>query len=113
MDFTWRRRLGRAALVVPLLSLVSCYHYQPQPLLPPPLEQQYRSRTLADSGLKEFIEEQPAARPASWPSKELSLDTLTLIAFYFHPDLDAARARLAASGKGRSSRHAMGNLTLT
>ena len=77
--------------------VVSCYHYQPLPLLPPALEQQYRSRTLADSGLKEFIEAQPGARPGSWPSGELTLGTLTLVAFYFHPDLDTARARLAAS----------------
>ena len=97
MDFTRQRKLGRAALVAPLVSLVSCYHYRPQPLLPPALEQQYRSRTLADAGLKEFVEAQPTGRPESWPSKELNLDTLTLIAFYFHPDLDAARARLAAS----------------
>lgn len=34
-----QRRLGRVALVTPLVSLVSCYHYRPQPLLPPALEQ--------------------------------------------------------------------------
>ena len=97
MGFKGQRSFWRAALVAPLVSLVSCYHYRPQPLLPPALEQEYRSRTLADAGLKEFIEIQPTGRPESWPSKELNLDTLTLIAFYFQPDLDAARARLAAS----------------
>ncbi|HYM74874.1 MAG TPA: TolC family protein [Candidatus Dormibacteraeota bacterium] len=100
MVFTRPRTLGRAALFVPLLSFVSCYHYRPQPLLPPAVEQQYRSRSLADPGLKEFIEAQPVGKPASWPSTELNLDTLTLIAFYFHPDLDAARARFATSEAG-------------
>jgi outer membrane protein TolC len=88
--------LRGAAATLLLLPLAGCYHYRPQPLLPSILEQQYRSRTLADPGLKEFIEAQPVGKPASWPSKELTLETLTLIAFYFHPDLDAARARLAA-----------------
>jgi len=87
----------RAALFAAVLPVVGCYHYRPQPILPPALEQQYRSRSLADPGLKEFIDAQPLGKPASWPPTELSLDTLTLVAFYFHPDLDAARARLAAS----------------
>lgn len=97
MVFTRQRTLRRAALLAPLLSFAGCYHYRPQPLLPAAVEQQYRSRTLADAGLKEFIEAQPVGKPTTWPPKELNLDTLTLIAFYFQPDLDAARARLAAS----------------
>jgi cobalt-zinc-cadmium efflux system outer membrane protein len=88
---------GPAALFGLLFPIAGCYHYRSQPLLPPVLEQQYRSRTLADPGLKEFVEAQPSGKPAVWPSTELSLDALTLVAFYFHPDLDAARARLAAS----------------
>ena len=97
MIFTRQRSLRRGALLAPLLFLAGCYHYRPQLLLPAAVEQQYRSRTLADAGLKEFIEAQPVGKPPAWPSKELSLDTLTLIAFYFQPDLDAARARVAAS----------------
>jgi hypothetical protein len=62
--------LGHAVPLLPLLSLVGCYRYRPQPLLPAAIEQQYRSRTLADVGLKEFIEAQPVGRPAVWPSKE-------------------------------------------
>lgn len=89
--------LRRAWAVGALLPLAGCYHYRSHPLLPAVVDQQYRSRTLADPGLKEFIEAQSVGKPVSWPSKELTLDTLTLIAFYFHPDLDAARARLAAS----------------
>ena len=97
MIFTRQRTLRRVALLAPLSSLVGCYHYRPQPLLPAAVEQQYRSRTLADAGLKEFIEAQRVGKLPAWPSKELNLDTLTLIAFYFQPDLDAARARVAAS----------------
>lgn len=87
----------RAWLYLILLPLAGCYHYRPQPLLPPSVETRYRSRNLADPGLKEFIDAQNVGKPASWPPSELDLDTLTLVAFYFHPDLDAARARLAAA----------------
>jgi outer membrane protein, heavy metal efflux system len=89
--------LRRGALFGLLLPLAGCYHYRPQPILPATVEQQYRARSLSDPGLKEFIEAQPVGKPASWPSTDLSLDALTLVAFYFHPDLDAARARLATS----------------
>lgn len=87
----------RAAFFGLLVPLAGCYHYRAQPLLPPSVEQQYRSRNLADPGLKEFIESQPVGKLASWPSNDLNLDALTLVAFYFHPDLDAARARIATS----------------
>lgn len=61
------------------------------------LEQQYRSRSLMDAGLREFMDAQPIGKPATWPLAELNLDTLTNVAFYFHPDLDTARARIATS----------------
>jgi hypothetical protein len=86
-----------AALLGLLSPLAACYHYRAQPIQPPTLEQQYRARTLSDPGLKQFIEAQPVEKPPAWPPTGLSLETLTLVAFYFHPDLDTARARLAAS----------------
>ena len=90
----------RIALFAGLLSITGCYHYRPQSLLPPVVEREYRSRSIADPGLKEFIEAQPIEKPASWPPAEIDLDTLTAVAFYFHPDLDAARARLATATGG-------------
>ena len=87
----------RAALAALLLPIAGCYHYRPQPLVPPALEQQYRSRSLVDPGLREFVDAQPVAKPPAWPPPELDLDTLTAVAFYFHPDLDSARARLATA----------------
>jgi cobalt-zinc-cadmium efflux system outer membrane protein len=86
-----------AALLTLLLPATGCYHYRPQPIQPPALEQQYHSRSLADVGLKEFVEAQPTGKRSSWPPGEMDLDALTLVAFYFHPDLDAARARLAVA----------------
>ena len=97
MEISKQNKYARAALIVTLLPVVGCYHYQPQPLLPPALEHQYRSRSLMDAGLREFVDAQPSGKPASWPLTELNLDTLTSVAFYFHPDLDAARARLATA----------------
>lgn len=90
----------RVALFVVLLPIAGCYHYRPKPIQPVALEQQYRSRSLRDTGLKEFIKAQPGAKSSCWPPGELSLDGLTLVAYYFHPDLDAARARLTTAAGG-------------
>ena len=90
-------RSVRAALAALLLPIAGCYHYRPQPLVPAAFEQQYRSRSLADPRLREFVDAQPVAKPPAWPPPELDLDTLTAVAFYFHPDLDSARARLAVA----------------
>ena len=87
----------RAALIAVLLPITGCYHYKPQPLLPPMLEQRYRARSLMDVELREFMDAQPIGKPATWPLSELNLDTLTNVAFYFHPDLDAARTRIATA----------------
>lgn len=43
------------------------------------------------------MDAQPVGKPTAWPLSELNLDTLTTVAFYFHPDLDAARARIATA----------------
>jgi outer membrane protein TolC len=51
---------------------------------------------LSDPGLKQFVEAQQEETPG-WPPTSLTMDTLTLVAFYFNPELDVARARLAAS----------------
>ena len=92
-----RKTHARAALIAALLPITGCYHYKAQPLLPPVLEHQYRSRSLMDAGLREFMDAQPVGKPASWPLSALNLETLTNVAFYFHPDLDAARARIATA----------------
>jgi outer membrane protein TolC len=87
----------RVAPFIILLPIAGCYQYRPQPIRPTAIEQQYRSRSLRDTGLKAFIATQPGGSSSSWPPTELGLDELTWTAYYFHPDLDAARARLATA----------------
>ena len=68
--------------------LASCVRYHPRPLDPPRSEQQFRSRTLSDSGLRAFL------KRAEWPPERLKLNDLDAIALYFNADLDLARAQL-------------------
>ena len=97
MALSTQKQCARAALIVIVFPIAGCYRYRPQALSPPVLEQQYRSRSLMDPGLRGFVDAQPVGRPTSWPLVDVNLDALTSVAFYFHPDLDAARARLVTA----------------
>jgi len=73
--------------------LTGCARYHPRPLDPPRLEEQYRSRSLSDAGLRAFVEVNSAFKPDSWPPSRWDLPALTLAAYYFNPQLAVARAR--------------------
>ena len=76
------------AAVIAVVTLSGCVKYRPQPLDPLRAEQQFRSRSLADPGLRAFLKRQ------DWPPPRLGLNDLTATALYFNPDLDVARAQL-------------------
>lgn len=92
--------LRSTLLLVALSLLTGCVKYRPKPLEPPRLEQEYRARSLSAPGLRSFIEANASAKPSQWPRASLDLETLTLVAFYYNPDLDTARARIAAAEAG-------------
>ncbi|MBI3858486.1 MAG: TolC family protein [Planctomycetes bacterium] len=83
------RCVGASLLV---LGCWGCSAPEPQPLDPAKSEAEFRVRTLEDPGLRRYAEANGGLapfQPASW-----DLAALTLVAFYYQPDLDLARARL-------------------
>jgi len=101
-----RRSVGHWALNVECWALLSlflfagCVRFHPQPVSPEQTAAQLESRRLDDPGLKAYLEKNLGHPLADWPLRQWDLNSLTLAAFYFHPDLDAARAqwRLAEAG---------------
>ena len=91
--------LFAAQLVLPLATVLlgGCAHYQPKPLAPTHAENQFNSRSLADAGLKAFIETYAPELAKEWPRTSWGLPTLTMTAFYYHPDMEVARAKLAGA----------------
>jgi outer membrane protein TolC len=90
-----------AALLVALLA-GGCARFQSHPISPDQAAAEFDSRTLADDGLRAFLETNlPGALPI-WPLPAWHFTNLTLAAFYYHPDLDVARAKwsVAEAGKG-------------
>ncbi len=80
-----------------LFWLAGCARFHDQPLCPQESVATYEARSLANAGLKLFIEQNVHGQVKAWPPPSWDLSTLTLAAFYFHPDIDVARAELAAA----------------
>jgi outer membrane protein, heavy metal efflux system len=107
--------VSRFAVVVcagGLGTLAGCAVYHPRPIDPEQLENQYRSRTLNDPKLRTFVQAKMGAGLPSWPPKALDLRTLTLIGYYYSPDLEIARAQIAAAEAGIRAARARINPTL-
>jgi outer membrane protein TolC len=92
-------RLGWAALL--LGAALGCAGPEPEELDPAKSEAEFRSRSLTDPGLARFAEKNRAKDAGAFPPERWDLGALTVVAFYLHPDLDIARARLTQIRAGR------------
>ena len=78
-------------------SVCGCASYEAKPIDPAETAVKLESRRLDDSGLHEFIDRSLKRTTPDWPLPEWNLEALTLAAFYYHPDLDVARAQWAVA----------------
>jgi outer membrane protein TolC len=83
-----------AVLLCLLLSACAVQHYDPKPLDAASSRAALAARSLDSNGLRTYIESKSAA--SGRPARRWDLERLTLAAFYFNPELEAARSRLAA-----------------
>jgi outer membrane protein, heavy metal efflux system len=88
--------------IVPLFTiclLLGCaaQRYTAAPIDAGATASQFESRSLADTGLRSFEENNMGHSVSPWPPKSWDLQTLSLAALYFNPALDLARARLATA----------------
>ncbi|MCX5644178.1 MAG: TolC family protein [Phycisphaerae bacterium] len=77
--------------------LAGCAHFEAKPLSPEPTAAQFEARTLDDPGLRRYIEGNGFSTAKEWPRPSWDLPALTLAAFYYHPDMEVARAKLAGA----------------
>jgi len=76
-----------------LTGLSGCASYQAKPLSATKNVALFSKRTVDNAALRAFIQTQRAHPVALWPLKTWTLDDLTLVALYYHPELALARAR--------------------
>ena len=98
----WLPALGvKGSLSLLVAGLLSgCAVFEARPIEPAKVEAEFRGRTLSDPGLRAYVEANRPARQEPLPPGTLDLAELTLIAFYYHPDLDVARARVGVAAAG-------------
>ncbi len=83
--------------IVSVLPLTSCAieRYRAAPIVPAETASRFEARNLGDAGLQSFVEKSLGLPISPWPPKLWDLQTLSLMALYFSPEMQAARARLA------------------
>lgn len=87
------KRLSIACMV---LLLAGCASYTAKPINPDTQQTAVESRRLDAPDVRQFFE-RSLGHDTAWPPKSWDLDTLTLAAFHYHPDLDRAQARRLAA----------------
>jgi len=92
--------LKYCSIIMGISLLAGCARFQPQPISPEQNAAQLEARRLDDAGLKTFLEQNLDHELPGRPGQQWDLNSLTLAAFYFHPDLAVSRAqwRLAEAG---------------
>ena len=93
--------------------LTGCVHFESKPLAPEKSAAQLDARRLADAGLKKFAEQNSGDERKNWPPAKWDLNSLTLAAFYFHPDLAVARAQWRVAEAGLKTAGGQPNPTVT
>ncbi|WP_162605151.1 TolC family protein [Geomonas oryzae] len=78
-----------------------CAVYAPKHLDTARTAAAFESRTLDAPGLRNFLEKNLRHEITPWPPTSWDLPTLTLTAFYYHPDLDTARASWGVAEAGK------------
>ena len=93
--------------------LAGCAHFEPQPLAPEKTAVQFDARRLDDSGLQKFLAQNLGRETNGLPVTNWDLPTLTLVAFYFHPSLEVARAQWLVATAGLKTAGARPNPSVT
>lgn len=93
-------RFVQLATLSAAVALAGCVHYQPQPISASHVATDWEGRSLADDGLRAFVATNAPELAKAWPPPTWDLRLLTLAAFYYHPDLDVARARWGVARAG-------------
>lgn len=99
------RRYAKRRIALPLLcSLVSACateHYDSRPISAKNVAQNLNDHSLNSPALRDFVRSHAPQRDEIWPPQRWDFRSLTLVAFFFNPDLEAARARLATAQAGQ------------
>jgi len=102
-----RKPLALLVAATGAACLTGCARFESRPLSAVETAARFEDRSLADPGLRVYLEKQLGHPLPSWPLNKWDYPTLTLVAFYFSPDLQVALAQANvadAAGKTAAGR---------
>ena len=96
------RKFYRHLLVIlaGVIALPGCVRFHSRPLSPEQTASAFEARSLDNSELQQFIAANLPQAADPWPPAAWDFSRLTLAAYYYHPDLDLARAKWGAAQAG-------------
>ncbi len=92
-----RRVIPVCALLLLIPACAPVQRYHPKPIAPATTAVQLEGRTLADTGLKEFMARNLGHPLSPWPLETWDDNQLALAAYYFNPQMAVARAQAEAA----------------
>jgi outer membrane protein TolC len=95
------------------MLLAGCATFHPQPISPEQTAARFEARRLDDDGLKKFLGQNLGRESENWPGTNWNFQQLTLVAFYFHPGLEVARAQWLVAAAGLKTAGARPNPSVT
>ena len=93
--------------------LGGCARFHSKPLSPAATAAALEGRALTNAVLKAFLEENLHQSLTDWPMEKWDFDTLTLVAFFYNPTLEVARADWRVATAGETTAAARPNPTVT
>jgi outer membrane protein TolC len=92
--------------------LFGCATYRPEPLEPETVAQQFSSRSLSNPGLCEYLKANLSTQLPSCPPEKWEISSLTLLGFYYSPDIAVADARVREADAAIITARAVPNPTV-
>lgn len=93
-------------------GLDGCATYRPEPLEPSKVAQQFDGRSMSDPGLCQYLKSNPDTNLSSCPPPQWNLATLTLVGFYYSPNITVADARVREADAAVITARAVPNPTV-
>ena len=105
--------MKKCVAILGIAFLAGCARFHAQPLAPDKNAAQLETRSLTNTALKIFLEQNLHRELADWPHSQWDFDMLTLAAFYYQPSLELARAQWHSAQAGIKTAGQRPNPTLT
>ena len=104
---------GLFAAILMFSACAPVKRYHPAPIVPAQTAAQLESRTLSDTGLKQFMEKSLGHPLAAWPIAFWTPNELARAAYYFNPQVQIAEAQAEAAQAAVITAGARPNPTLS